>query len=56
MVAGASESSGDNLLFLHVDCRLPQNFDQHAEDCLWTPGIVAGAFRFQLDFQPGKVE
>ncbi|XP_064632014.1 uncharacterized protein LOC135490645 isoform X2 [Lineus longissimus] len=56
MVAGASESSGDNLLFLHVDSRLPQNFDQHAEDCLWIPGIVAGAFRFQLDFEPGKVD
>ena len=46
MIAGASESSGDNLLFLHIETRLPENYDVYAEDCLWLPGNVAGAFRF----------
>ena len=40
---------GDYLLFLHADSKVPQNFDKMAAKCIQTPGVVCGAFEFQLD-------
>jgi len=40
---------GQRFLFVHADCRVPQNFLTKADSCLDTPGVVAGAFQFQLD-------
>lgn len=54
MIAGASESSGHNLLFLDVDTRLPKNYDAYAEECLWTPGNVAGCFQFAVNSPDGE--
>ncbi len=49
MNAGATEASGDVLLFLHADTRLPEDFDAHIRDALSEPGAIAGAFRLELD-------
>ena len=49
MNAGAAAASGDVLLFLHADTRLPQGFDAHVRDALGRPGAVAGAFAFRVD-------
>lgn len=49
LMTGAKKAAGRNLLFLHADTRLPQNFDSLAWECLNKPGVVAGAFPFQLD-------
>lgn len=49
MIEGVDASSGNYLLFLHADTRLPENFDKIAVSCLQKPGVVAGAFEFQLD-------
>ena len=46
---GAGEASGDVLLFLHADTRLPENFDEHVFQCLKQPGVVAGAFELNID-------
>ena len=47
--AGAAAASGDVLLFLHADCRPPQNFDASIERTLAKPKTVGGAFEFRLD-------
>ncbi|MGH9342114.1 MAG: TIGR04283 family arsenosugar biosynthesis glycosyltransferase [Acidobacteriota bacterium] len=49
MNAGAREAEGDILVFLHADTVLPATFARHVHLLLDTPGVVAGAFRFQLD-------
>lgn len=49
MNAGAMEASGEVLLFLHADTRLPQDFDTYIRDALAEPGVIAGAFRLALD-------
>ena len=49
MNAGAEAASGDVLLFLHADTRLPPGFAAHAVRALDDPGTVAGAFRLRLD-------
>jgi hypothetical protein len=49
MNAGAAASSGETLIFLHADTHLPEGFDTQVAAALKRPGIVAGAFRFQLD-------
>ena len=49
MNAGATEASGDVLLFLHADTRLPKDFDAYIRDALAEPGAIAGAFRLELD-------
>ncbi|MCI0390195.1 MAG: TIGR04283 family arsenosugar biosynthesis glycosyltransferase [Acidobacteria bacterium] len=49
MNAGATEASGDVLLFLHADTRLPKDFDVYINDALAGPGVIAGAFRLELD-------
>ncbi|MBD2390102.1 TIGR04283 family arsenosugar biosynthesis glycosyltransferase [Aphanizomenon flos-aquae NRERC-008] len=49
MNAGAMAASGEILLFLHADTRLPTNFDQMIRTTLAKPGIVAGAFTLQIN-------
>jgi len=49
MNAGAAAATGDVLLFLHADTRLPENYHEHVRNALIRPGIVAGAFRLGID-------
>ncbi|MCM0590755.1 MAG: TIGR04283 family arsenosugar biosynthesis glycosyltransferase [Gloeotrichia echinulata DVL01] len=49
MNTGALAASGDILLFLHADTRLPTEFDIMIRTALQQPGIVAGAFTLQID-------
>lgn len=49
MNAGALAASGDILLFLHADTRLPPEFDCMVRTALAQPGIVAGAFALRID-------
>jgi rSAM/selenodomain-associated transferase 2/rSAM/selenodomain-associated transferase 1 len=46
---GAAEATGDVLLFLHADTRLPKNFDELILQSLKNPDIVAGAFKLRID-------
>lgn len=45
MNAGAAVATGDVLLFLHADVRLPQDAVAHVWAALEDPLVVAGAFR-----------
>ena len=49
LIRGADLSTGDYLLFLHADTKVPLNFDTMATECIQTPGVVCGAFEFQFD-------
>ncbi len=49
MNEGAAEATGDVLLFLHADTRLPKNFARLILRSLARPGIVAGAFELRID-------
>ncbi len=49
MNAGAAVATGDILLFLHADTRLPTGFDLTIRDTLSQPLAIAGAFRLQID-------
>ena len=49
LIQGAEATLGDYLLFLHADTKLPKKFDKTAAKCIQTPGVVCGAFEFQLD-------
>jgi len=49
MNLGADAASGDVLLFLHADTRLPENFDRHILGVIKLPGVVAGAFSLHID-------
>lgn len=49
MNAGAIEASGEVLLFLHADTRLPKDFDRYINSALAEPDVIAGAFRLELD-------
>ncbi len=49
MNQGADEASGDILLFLHADTRLPENFDRYILGALKKPGISGGAFELCID-------
>ncbi|MBD2354399.1 TIGR04283 family arsenosugar biosynthesis glycosyltransferase [Tolypothrix sp. FACHB-123] len=49
MNAGAVAASGDILLFLHADTRLPAGFDALIRTALQQPGTVAGAFNLRID-------
>ncbi|HFQ89265.1 MAG TPA: glycosyltransferase [Desulfobulbus sp.] len=46
---GAGAATGDTLLFLHSDTRLPCDWMDHVGQTLARPGVAAGAFRFALD-------
>jgi rSAM/selenodomain-associated transferase 2 len=49
MNTGAVAASGEILLFLHADTRLPAGFDVMIRSALQQPGIVAGAFNLRID-------
>jgi rSAM/selenodomain-associated transferase 2 len=49
MNVGAMAASGEILLFLHADTRLPANFEQMMRTTLVKPGIVAGAFALRIN-------
>lgn len=49
MNRAAGQASGEILLFLHADTRLPQGFDVEVRRILSRPKVVAGAFRLQID-------
>lgn len=47
--AGALAATGNVLLILHADTRLPEGFDQHVLELLATPGTVGGAFKLAIE-------
>ena len=47
--AGAAVATGDALLFLHADSRVPARFDRLIEEALRDPRVGGGAFEFALD-------
>lgn len=49
MNTGAMAASGEILLFLHADTRLPTEFDRLIRTALQQPGTVAGAFNLRID-------
>ncbi|MDZ7959413.1 MAG: TIGR04283 family arsenosugar biosynthesis glycosyltransferase [Aulosira sp. DedQUE10] len=49
MNAGAVAASGEILLFLHADTRLPAGFDVMIRTALSQPITVAGAFKLRID-------
>ncbi len=49
MNAGAAAATGDILLFLHADTRLPPGFDGHVRRVVAKPGNSAGAFVLRID-------
>ena len=46
---GADAATGDILLFLHADTRLPPQWDQWVRRNLNRPGVVAGAFQLAIE-------
>jgi rSAM/selenodomain-associated transferase 2 len=48
MNAGAVQASGEALLFLHSDTRLPHDFVQQLELALSDRGVVGGAFKMKI--------
>lgn len=51
MNAGAAVATGEILLFLHADTRLPSEFATLVRQALQDPKTVAGAFELQIDAQ-----
>ncbi|MBD1834712.1 TIGR04283 family arsenosugar biosynthesis glycosyltransferase [Cyanobacteria bacterium FACHB-472] len=49
MNAGAKVATGDILLFLHADTRLPVGFDAMVRQALAERGTIAGAFELKID-------
>ena len=49
MNVGAAAATGDILLFLHADTRLPEGYDGQVRGALSQPGAVAGAFALGID-------
>lgn len=49
MNASVVAASGEILLFLHADTRLPTDFDVMVRTALQKPGTVAGAFALRID-------
>jgi rSAM/selenodomain-associated transferase 2 len=47
--AGAVISSGEVLLFLHADCRLPSGGVEQIEAALEDPAVVGGSFRQRIE-------
>ncbi len=48
MNRGASAATGEFLLFLHADTRLPQDYVALVRAALATPGVAGGAFEFAI--------
>lgn len=55
LAAGAEVASGDVLVLLHADTRLPAGWDVAVRDALADSRVVGGAFRFQFDASPEEV-
>lgn len=53
MNAGAAISTGDILLFLHGDTRLPTGYEHLVQQILAQSKVVAGAFDLKID-RPGR--
>ena len=51
MNVGAAVATGNILLFLHADTKLPQNYDQLIKNTLSQPNVIAGAFELAIDNQ-----
>ncbi len=49
MNKGAAAATGDILLFLHADTRLPNNFDTSVRQSLQIPKTIAAAFELKID-------
>jgi hypothetical protein len=49
MNCGAAAASGEVLVFLHADTRLPDNFNRLILAALEQTGVAAGAFRLAID-------
>jgi rSAM/selenodomain-associated transferase 2/rSAM/selenodomain-associated transferase 1 len=49
MNVGAATASGDLLLFIHADTRLPKKFDINIRRALDGAGVAAGAFELRVD-------
>ena len=49
MNVGAAAATGDILLFLHADTRLPEGYDVQVRGTLSRPGAAAGAFALGID-------
>lgn len=49
LAAGAAHATGDALVFLHADTRLPAGADAFVREALARPGVVGGAFRLRFD-------
>ncbi len=49
MNRGAQAATGDILLFLHADTRLPRSFARDIQACMKMPGVSAGAFSLGID-------
>jgi uncharacterized protein len=49
MNEGATRASGDILLFLHADTRLPINFETPVCQCLTQTDVIAGAFELSIN-------
>jgi rSAM/selenodomain-associated transferase 2 len=54
MNAGARVATGDVLLFLHADVRLPDDALTRIEEALADPAVVAGAFRTWTEPDAGR--
>ncbi len=54
MNAGARAASGEILLFLHVDSRLPEGCAQQMERLLQDPGYAGGCFRLRFP-RPARI-
>ena len=52
MNAGAHQATGDLLLFLHADTRLPRNADRLVRQALTAGRLVWGRFDVRIDGQP----
>ncbi|NEQ32041.1 MAG: glycosyltransferase family 2 protein [Leptolyngbya sp. SIO4C5] len=51
---GAAVATGEILLFLHADTRLPADFETVVQQTLALPQVVGGAFRLKIDAElPG---
>ena len=55
MNAAAATATGQFLLFLHADTRLPVAFDRHVRRALSQPGVAAGAFRLAIEGASGSL-
>ncbi len=51
MNTGAEAASGDILLFLHADTRLPPGFVRSIRAAMEDPEVAAGAFKFSTDLK-----